>query len=81
MSARVGYALDNEGKPADADELMKFYGSQKYRRFHGQLGNTARRDWTFFSDNGEPLFVLTDLGNRDLIQISISGNTITYRFE
>ena len=77
---RYALARDADGNIVDVAEIIGYYNAQQYCRFYGNPGNTARRSWTFFDSSGKELFVLTDLGNRNLIQILISENIKTYRF-
>ena len=81
MSGRYAFVREADGRITDVSGIVRFYGEKNYSPYRGRPGNTARRSWTFCDGDGNELFILTDLGNRSLIQISISGNTKTYRYK
>ena len=75
----ISFVVDGEGNAVDFSDLLSIYETVQYREYRGSEGNTARRYLTFLDADGDELFVLTDLGNRNLIEISINGGKTTYQ--
>ena len=71
---------DKNGHPVDFSSLSG-YTDKQYTRYSGKLGNTARRSFCFYDDKGKLLFTLTDLGNNDLILISIDQKDHVYQYK
>lgn len=42
------------------------------------LGNTTRVSYVFHDKDGNELFTITDVGNRDLYVVTIDGSSKTY---
>ena len=77
MGSVNNYNLDNI-KP---DENYAVINSLKDKRFvvvDKDLGNTTRVSYVFHDKDGNELFTITDVGNRDLYVVTIDGSSKTY---
>ncbi len=69
-----------DGSPVGPEMLSDYYEA-RYKRFRGETGNTAHFTWFFLDENGRELFSLTDLGNRNLIRVTVGGKARIYQVE
>ena len=77
MGSVNNYNLDNI-KP---DENYAVINSLKDKRFvvvDKDLGNTTRVSYVFHDKDGNELFTITDVCNRDLYVVIINGSSKTY---
>ena len=69
-----------DGSPVRPEALSDYYEA-RYKRFRGETGNTAHFTWFFYDENGRELFSLTDLGNRNLVRVTVGGKARIYQLE
>ena len=79
MVDRATKVLDDTGRIIEKAEIIRIYNNLSFHSYHGNKGGTAHRNWTFMDENDTILFILTDIGNRNLIQISINGREKIYQ--
>ncbi len=74
---RLAVRVECRSDPSEAEDYSG-YLTRRYRRFNGDEGNTAQTSWDFYDGEGRLLFTLTELGNRNLIRITMDGKYKCY---
>lgn len=57
----------------DKDGFTEFYKNQTYAEYNGDLGSTTHLKFDFYDIDGNLLFSLTSVGNRNIISVTIDG--------
>lgn len=74
----IAYIKDSEGEVLEKEVFLEKLNKYKYKRYTGSLGSTSRRSFEFYDASDKLLFILTDVGNRNLLQISKDGKRVAY---
>lgn len=69
----------NEKSKATADSLIKKYSAYSFEPYSGSIGNTSHSTYGLYDSDDNLLFVMTFIGNNNLVQITIDGKTTTYQ--
>ncbi|MCR4594796.1 MAG: hypothetical protein K5761_07050 [Clostridiales bacterium] len=77
---RAAKIVDKNGDTSKPEEFT-YFKEKYYKKYFGSKGNTAQRSWRFYDTEGNLLFTFTDLGNNNLISITIDGKTSVYQYE
>lgn len=72
------YDHANWSDNANHYEGLELYVSCKFEPYSGDLGSTAHRKCLFYDVDDNLLFEITGIGNRNIIQFTIDGETKTY---
>lgn len=75
----VSYAQNAKGEQVDVKTCTERFGQYRYRRYFGKKGNTAQRSFYCYAADDTLLFVITELGNRNLFQVTVNGKNVVYR--
>ena len=78
--ASIASVLDDRDNPVDPVALRSTYALKHFSPYNGDIGNTAHRTFRCFDADGQLLFELTDMGNRNIIRIRIGDDVSTYQF-
>ena len=69
----------NDGSSTGVNSIPAFLQSHTFCPYYGRnFGSTARVSYSFYDAQGHLLFVFTDIGNRNLCQITINRRTHLY---
>ena len=81
QTPRIQFVEDENGVQEDVNERIKNLENASYKIYKGELGNTARRRLIFKDANGSVLFVITDIGNRGIIEVELDEKSTFYQKE
>lgn len=71
-----------EGKilsKSKTETIMSKMNSDRYSRYFGDGGTTATLEYEFFDNEGNHLFDVVDMGNRDIIKVIVNEKSRYYR--
>lgn len=80
----IGYSTDDieiveSSTGEDASEIIKQYKDCLFVKYIGTLGNTAHREFTLYDKEKNELAVITDIGNRGIIEVDVNGSKSLYK--
>ena len=77
-SETIAYIKDSKGEVLEKEAFLEKLNKYTYKRYKGNIGSTSHRSFEFYDASDKLLFTLTDVGNRNLLQISKDGKRVTY---
>ena len=70
----------NDNSKEDMIYIVDMYNDGYFKKYAGETGNTATRDIFFYDEKGSELFKMTELGNKNLVKISLDGKESIFQF-
>lgn len=75
---KIKFVIDDYNEKSD--QILEYYNKGYFKNYSGSTGNTSRRNIYFKDKDGKELFRITELGNNNLIRLSIDGKERMYQF-
>ena len=75
---QVAIVKDADGNDVGIGSLLPYLDRMYQISDVRSLGNTARFDYYCYDKDEQLLFVLTDVGNRNLVCVNVAGNPVVY---
>lgn len=60
--------------------IVDLYDDGYFKKYTGETGNTAIRYIYFYDNEGNELFKMAELGNKNLVKISVDGKENIFQF-
>ena len=76
---KVEYVLDEGGNEYTTNNMLQNLRLYTYIKYNGSLGSTVQKSWIFADTDKKTLFVITDVGNRNIIGITQDNKTVYYQ--
>ena len=78
---QVAFIKDDLGKQIDLQTFIDEFKPRSFKVYKGKLGSTAHRNYFFYDSYEKLLFEMADIGNRNIIQINMDNNVVTYQYQ